>query len=188
MNISGALLALPFCVRLAFHLRVKQRNDMTLLGGVPSVRIWTAIYLVLLGYASYIAFAFSLTFAGWCGYFVLWVGIFLRIWAFDALKSNYNPYIAVHQEQQVVDTGPYRYLRHPLHTSLMLEMLGLALVGGSWILSSLVPVAIFTTIVRNREEERLLEIHIGESYRRYCLTAWDIADLFPWRVKNETST
>lgn len=187
MNISSALLILPFVVREAVHWRVKRRNDMGLLGGMPSVLIWTAIYLVLLGNALYTAFVISFTFAGWCGYFLLWAGVLLRAWAFNALQSNYNPYIAVYQGQQVVDTGPYRYLRHPLHTGLMLEMVGLALVGGSWILSSLVPLALIATLARNIEEERLLESHLGESYRRYCMTAWDVSDLLPRRTRKRHS-
>jgi len=65
--------------------------------------------------------------------------VFLSSFYLMYLTYRENPYLssAVHIQEErgqtVISTGPYRYVRHPLYTSVLLFCLGSALLLGSWI-------------------------------------------------------
>ncbi|HEY0682702.1 MAG TPA: isoprenylcysteine carboxylmethyltransferase family protein [Steroidobacter sp.] len=76
-----------------------------------------------------------------------------------------GPYFTV--DVRVGDTGPYRFVRHPSYTGVLLEFLGFALfIGNAWSMLLLVPVAIVFSY-RIRVEERALEQGLGEAYASY---------------------
>lgn len=112
------------------------------------------------------------------GIVLMVLGIALRAWAVIALGRNFTVYVQVRDEQPVVDTGPYRLLRHPSYTGLLLVCLGIGLVLANW-LALIVVVALPTAVilVRIRVEERALLAGIGEPYRRFMATR---KRLIPW--------
>jgi protein-S-isoprenylcysteine O-methyltransferase Ste14 len=112
------------------------------------------------------------------GIVLMALGIALRAWAVIALGRNFTVYVQVRDEQPVVDTGPYRLLRHPSYTGLLLVCLGIGLALGNW-LALIVVVALPTAVilVRIRVEERALLAGIGEPYRRFMATR---KRLIPW--------
>mgnify|MGYP001560227816 CR=1 FL=1 len=148
--------------------------------GLPSVITWLITYLVLLGLVVRQLADQSLTWRFWIGYIVFWLAVILRWRAFRALKGFYTEAVVIQRDHRVVSDGIYRYLRHPLHLGLWFEMLGLAIISVSWL--SLLPLALALAalLLRNRNEEYLLEKHLGDEYRRYRQTAWDITDLISY--------
>ena len=112
------------------------------------------------------------------GIVLMVLGIALRAWSVIVLGRNFTVYVQVRDEQPVVDTGPYRLLRHPSYTGLLLVCLGIGLALGNWL--ALVVVVVAPTIailVRIRVEERALLAGIGEPYRRFMATR---KRLIPW--------
>ena len=106
------------------------------------------------------------------------LGIGLRAWSVIVLGRNFTVFVQVREEQPVVDTGPYRLLRHPSYTGLLLVCLGIGLALGNWL--ALVVVVVVPTVailVRIRVEERALLAGIGEPYRRFAATR---KRLIPW--------
>jgi len=86
--------------------------------------------------------------------------------------------VQVRDEQPVVDTGPYRVLRHPSYTGLLLVCLGIGLALGNWLaLTVVVALPTAVILVRIRVEERALLAGIGEPYRRFMATR---KRLIPW--------
>lgn len=75
--------------------------------------------------------------------------------------------LTVHDDQAVVDTGPYRRVRHPLYVATSSAMLGIGAVLGNWISlgSALLPIA--AIIRRITVEEAMLVDHLGDDYVRY---------------------
>jgi len=68
-------------------------------------------------------------------------------------------------------TGPYRVLRHPSYTGLLLVLVGIGLLLGNWL--SLLAVAVAATaalVYRIGVEERALEAALGDRYREYAAT------------------
>jgi protein-S-isoprenylcysteine O-methyltransferase Ste14 len=103
------------------------------------------------------------------GLALMCAGIALRQWAIAVLGRYFTVDVRVQEGQTVVDRGPYRWVRHPSYTGLILVFVGLGLALGNW--ASLVVVAVVPAIgivIRIRYEERTLLAGLGEPYRRYA--------------------
>lgn len=95
-------------------------------------------------------------------------GLLLRGWSILHLGRSFTVDVTVAEGQRVIDTGPYRFIRHPSYTGALLEMLGLAITFGNWLslLVLVVPVG-WVFLQRIRIEEQALSSGLGEPYRRY---------------------
>lgn len=112
------------------------------------------------------------------GIVLMVLGIAFRAWSVIILGRNFTVYVQVRDEQPVVDTGPYRLLRHPSYTGLLVVCLGIGLALGNWLALVVVVVApTIAIILRIRVEERALLAGIGEPYRRFAATR---KRLIPW--------
>lgn len=102
------------------------------------------------------------------GLVLMWLGIALRQWAVSVLGRFFTVVVRVALDQTVVETGPYRWVRHPSYTGLLLTLLGLGVALGNWL--SVLALATVPTIglaIRIRVEERELLLGLGEPYRQY---------------------
>jgi protein-S-isoprenylcysteine O-methyltransferase Ste14 len=106
---------------------------------------WSAVpaWLVILGYAAMLA------------------GIAVTAWA-QAVNPFFEPGVRIQSERhhRVVDTGPYRLVRHPGYVAALLLFFGMALALGS--LWALVPAAIAAAllVLRTAWEDRLLQTEL----------------------------
>src|SRR5438477_504234 len=66
------------------------------------------------------------------GVVVMWLGIALRAWAIVALGAAFRTTVEVDPGQAVIARGPYRWIRHPSYTGLLVIVAGFGLVAGSW--------------------------------------------------------
>jgi protein-S-isoprenylcysteine O-methyltransferase Ste14 len=100
---------------------------------------------------------------------VIVVGAAVRLWAILTLGRWFTYDVRVTEGQVVVDTGPYRWVRHPSYTGIVLVLLGIGLALGNW-LALVVIVALPTLgLVRRIDvEESALFGAIGEPYARYA--------------------
>jgi protein-S-isoprenylcysteine O-methyltransferase Ste14 len=104
----------------------------------------------------------------WAAPAVAILGAALRVWAVYTLGQYFTYVVHVSPDQKVVETGPYRWLRHPSYTGGALEGVGIglslryglapAIVGGGMLASYLIRIAV---------EEKALADGIGEPYRAY---------------------
>jgi protein-S-isoprenylcysteine O-methyltransferase Ste14 len=96
-------------------------------------------------------------------------GIYVRQWAIFTLGRFFTADVRVHSQQTVIDRGPYRWVRHPSYSGLVIFFLGLGLALTNW-MSLLVLVVVPTAglVVRIHSEERALLAGLGEPYRRYA--------------------
>jgi protein-S-isoprenylcysteine O-methyltransferase Ste14 len=102
------------------------------------------------------------------GLLVMWAGLALRIWAIRVLGGSFRMTVEVDDGQPVVDRGPYRWVRHPSYSGLLLIVIGLALVYGNWL--SLAILAILPAAVLLRRisvEESALAGVLGQPYADY---------------------
>jgi protein-S-isoprenylcysteine O-methyltransferase Ste14 len=95
-------------------------------------------------------------------------GLALRAWAVHVLGRFFKFTVVVQSDHQVVDTGPYRLIRHPSYTGLLTLELGLGLMLGTWlsIPACLLP-PLIAFAIRLVTEERVLARELGEPYRAY---------------------
>lgn len=111
------------------------------------------------------------------GLVLMCAGIALRQSAIALLGKFFTVDVRVHPDQVVVQRGPYRWVRHPSYTGLILTFVGTGLALGNWAaLGMLILVPTAGLIVRIRSEERALLEGLGEPYRRFAASR---ARLFP---------
>ena len=104
----------------------------------------------------------------WIGCALLVIGTLFRWYSIRILGQYFTRDVAVRPGQQVIQSGPYRLIRHPSYAGGMLSMLGLGLALGNWIgLALLVILPLAGYLYRMGVEEQALLDVIGEPYRDY---------------------
>lgn len=100
-------------------------------------------------------------------------GMLLRQRAIAALGSFFTVKLGVTRDQRVVRSGPYRLLRHPNYTGLVLVAFGTALVLASP-LAALVAALVWVpaVVLRVCQEESLLVRVFGPEYEAYARSTW----------------
>lgn len=96
-------------------------------------------------------------------------GTGLRVWAISLLGRYFTAVVAVQAAQPVVDSGPYRRVRHPSYSGALLAALGAATVCESAVGLVLTVGVLFPVyLYRIRREEAHLRSQLGEPYARYA--------------------
>ena len=97
-----------------------------------------------------------------------WLGLLLRWWSFVSLGKYFTVVVMTSEDQPVVDRGPYRILRHPSYTGLILAFAGAGLMVGNWLSAAGAVVLVLTAMIhRLRIEERALTAALGTRYREF---------------------
>ncbi|GAB2441846.1 phosphatidylethanolamine N-methyltransferase family protein [Nocardia tengchongensis] len=105
------------------------------------------------------------------GIALMWLGLAVRGWAITVLGKHFRTTVEVDVDQPVISHGPYRWVRHPSYTGVLLITVGFGLASGNYLgllLTSVVPVYAF--LRRIRLEERTLVETLGAPYENYRLT------------------
>ncbi len=97
------------------------------------------------------------------------LGAVLRWWAIIHLGRFFTVDVAVAKDQTVVDTGPYRAVRHPSYTGVLMQFAGLALSLNNVFALPVILVPIFVALRRRMQvEEKALLGALGKDYAAYC--------------------
>jgi len=95
-------------------------------------------------------------------------GLVLRRLAMRALGDHFTIKVVLRADHRLVESGPYRSIRHPNYTGLVLVMLGTAVVLQSPLaLAAVVFVWLPALLLRIKHEEAVLLQHFGDAYRSY---------------------
>jgi len=100
------------------------------------------------------------------GLVIFILGISLAVWARIYIGRNWGMPTSIKENPELVTDGPYRYIRHPIYSGMMLGFLGSALVGGIvWLLFG----AVFgiSFILSAKSEERYLAQQFPGQYPEY---------------------
>jgi protein-S-isoprenylcysteine O-methyltransferase Ste14 len=98
-------------------------------------------------------------------------GIALRTWAVKTLGRYFQREVVIEAGQQIVRSGPYRWVRHPAYSGNLLALFGFGVAVGSWVGAVLgTLIALLAHLPRITVEERALGGAFGESYARYART------------------
>lgn len=98
------------------------------------------------------------------------LGLGLVVWARRTLGRHYSPCFDALVPQDVVRTGPYRYVRHPIYTANLLLVLGVfGLSGSALVLANAIVLAAYYRWSASREEEVLAQRF--PAYRDYMATS-----------------
>ncbi len=158
-------LALAISRRSGPDSRASDRHSLSILWGAIVLSVTGAIFAAFLYPGCALPYRHQLYLAG-LGLFV--AGLLLRWYSIIHLGRLFTVNVAIAHRHALVDSGPYRLIRHPSYTGALLAFLGLGLCLDNWLsllLVTLLPLGAFSW--RIAVEERALSAGLGEKYLAY---------------------
>ncbi|MGE5071856.1 MAG: methyltransferase family protein, partial [Anaerolineae bacterium] len=112
---------------------------------------------------------------------LLLAGTVLREWAIILLGRFFSRTVQVEAGQSLVTSGPFRWIRHPAYTGMLIMDTAIVLGLGTWVGAlAMFVILLLAALYRIRVEERALLDAFGDEYRSYMQRT---ALLFPtWRL------
>ena len=108
----------------------------------------------------------SLT-AWWVGFALLGAGLAFSVWARVHLGRNWSGSVTVKEGHELIRSGPYAYVRHPIYTGLLAAVLGTTIASGS-VRAALGFLIIAAALLRKlRVEEGFMRETFPGEYERY---------------------
>jgi protein-S-isoprenylcysteine O-methyltransferase Ste14 len=101
------------------------------------------------------------------GVVVALAGIAFRQYAVATLGRFFTTRVMTQPGQTVVETGPYRYIRHPSYSGMLLTVLGILVCSTDWLSLACFVLALPGMAYRIKVEEGALIQALGEPYREY---------------------
>ncbi len=102
---------------------------------------------------------------------VMLAGIVLRGWAIVTLGRLFTMNVAIREGHELIETGPYRWLRHPSYAGALLAFLGFAFgLGDALALAVLLVPTAVAMVYRIHVEERALRETFGARWNAYAAT------------------
>lgn len=95
------------------------------------------------------------------------LGVAFAIWARYSLGQYWSARVTLKVDHQLIRSGPYAYVRHPIYTGLLLATIGTAWVIGEWRAVVAVSLALVAFSHKARQEEALLSREFGDRYQEY---------------------
>jgi protein-S-isoprenylcysteine O-methyltransferase Ste14 len=104
----------------------------------------------------------------WTGAGLAPLTLALLLWVHRTLDANFSPTLRLTRQQTLVTHGPYRHIRHPMYTVLLLTGLTVSLLTANWVICCVtVPGMILSVLLRLPHEEAMMIERFGDEYRHY---------------------
>jgi protein-S-isoprenylcysteine O-methyltransferase Ste14 len=115
----------------------------------------------------------------WNGAAITAGGLLFSFWGRRHLGKNWSQAVTVKKDHELITSGPYALVRHPIYTGLLLAFIGSAVARGEW--RGLIAVAlVFGALWQKlRLEEKWMRAQFGESYEAYSRR---VAALVPYII------
>jgi protein-S-isoprenylcysteine O-methyltransferase Ste14 len=170
-----------FCfifIRVAYHRKAKRtREAVELKESKLNMAVRAVVGLGYIGALLIYAFfprIFSwsvlplLTWARWVGAGVSVLSLLLIWWVQWALDVQFDTTLHIQAGHKLVTHGPYRWVRHPMYTTLFLMGAGWLLLTANWFIGGpLMPAIVLIVLVRVNYEETVLIETFGDAYLTY---------------------
>ena len=134
--------------------------------GVP----WYAVVLCWFFAPQWVRWSF-VSMPGWLrmgGLLLAVLGLLLLWHSHAALGKNFRPTLEISPQQELITSGPYAFVRHPLYAAFLIMLASTGLLSANWFIGVVGVLLIASiTVVRVPAEEDLLERRFGDRYREY---------------------
>lgn len=104
----------------------------------------------------------------WLGAVVTAAGLLFAIWAREHLGRNWSRSVTIKQDHELIVTGPYAFVRHPIYTGILLGFLGLAVAISQVRGFVAFLLILFVFLTKLRMEEKWMRSQFGENYATYA--------------------
>jgi protein-S-isoprenylcysteine O-methyltransferase len=140
-------------------------RSLMLLWAIIIVSLWLGIQMVWLFPNATVRYPRGFYLLG----FLLFLGgLILRWYSIGYLGRYFTVDVSISAQHKLIDSGPYRYVRHPTYAGALLAFLGLGFCFENWLSILFMTVPIIAAFLwRIRIEERALADALGKDYRAY---------------------
>ncbi len=115
---------------------------------------------------------------GWIGVGIMLSGLALRWWANQTLGKFYTRTLRVAKDQRIIQSGPYKVIRHPGYGGVLLLWVGGGLAVSNWIAVVVTTPVMFASYrYRIKSEESMLLAAFGKEYQAYMVNTWRLIPL-----------
>jgi protein-S-isoprenylcysteine O-methyltransferase Ste14 len=95
-------------------------------------------------------------------------GVAFAIWARWHLGRNWSAVVSIRNQHDLICTGPYRAVRHPIYTGLLLAILGTVLIVGEFRALLAFAIVLASFYLKARKEEAWLAREFGETFEGHA--------------------
>jgi protein-S-isoprenylcysteine O-methyltransferase Ste14 len=104
----------------------------------------------------------------WTGAVLTLAGLLFAVWARVHLGGNWSGTVTVKENHELITSGPYRFVRHPIYSGLLLALIGSALARPEWRGVLAVAIAFYALWRKSRIEEQFMRNQFGAAYEEYA--------------------
>jgi len=95
-------------------------------------------------------------------------GLAFAIWARRILGRNWSGFVVIKEDHELIQTGPYSYVRHPIYTGLIVGIAGTVLALGPTVAGlCIILFWLVAFYIKARREESILTQEFGDKYTKY---------------------
>jgi protein-S-isoprenylcysteine O-methyltransferase Ste14 len=105
--------------------------------------------------------------AGWIGLILVAAGLGFAVWARVHLGRNWSGSVTVKEAHELIRSGPYAYVRHPIYSGLIAALLGTAITVGTARAALGLAIIIASFVRKLRAEEVFMRETFPVEYPRY---------------------
>ncbi len=105
--------------------------------------------------------------AFWIGAAITASGLLFSVWARLHIGANWSSAVTIKQDHELIASGPYSYVRHPIYTGILLGFVGSAIARDEWRGVLAVAIALGALWRKLSIEERWLSQEFGDAYADY---------------------
>jgi protein-S-isoprenylcysteine O-methyltransferase Ste14 len=98
------------------------------------------------------------------------LGFAVTLWARLILGSNWSGTVTIKVDHELIRTGPYRWVRHPIYTGLIVALIGTAIVLDQWRGVPAIFLLWLAFTIKRLKEEQFMRQTFGEQYTAYSQT------------------
>lgn len=165
-------------IRIRYQVKARKAGYVTV---ISESRKYSIFLSLLICYEVFTLFLFllypqALAFANiniplWLQFLGLFIGtgaLALFIWVHRNLGKNFSINLKLFSDQELIETGPYRWVRHPMYTAFYLLHLAAFLLTANWFIGVtwIAGLTVIIVLRVDREEKMMLEM-FGDRYRAY---------------------
>lgn len=177
------VLGLMLIARMFFNLRVRKSGEQIMPDrqaiqheGIVLFAVRFIMFFVLIAVLVLYAIhhpwmnALDFTLPAWLRWLGVIIGLFsiiLIVWVEFELGRQFSPQLQLRQGHQLVTSGPYTRVRHPLYTAFDGFGLSLALVSANWLFAGFFVLGVVFLFFRLPREEQMMIDQFGDEYRVY---------------------
>jgi protein-S-isoprenylcysteine O-methyltransferase Ste14 len=173
------VLIISFALHRGYYVRKYGGEQTTLKRREEGLISKAAGLLGMLGFTALLVYSIHPAWLAWSSLsldlWVRWAGVGIALLGFallqgaqDTLGKNWSDTPRMIQEQSLITSGPYQFIRHPIYTAFLLILGSTLLISANWLIGlAWLGMTVLEVASRIDFEENLMLEYFGDPYREY---------------------